>query len=103
MEDHRSPVDELARVLAVARAYDAMDEAELAGGRGDLEAAAAAIERSRAFAPDDDQLLLWHGVGLALAGRVDDARADLACATEVDPRAGEHLRRFAEPGHLPGR
>ena len=33
VEDHRSPVDELARVLSVARAYEAMDEAEAAGGR----------------------------------------------------------------------
>ena len=102
VEDHRSPVDELARVLSVARAYEAMDEAEAAGGRGDLAAAAAASERSRALAPDDDQILLWHAVGLALAGRVDQARAELARATEAEPRAGEHLRRFAEQGHLPG-
>ena len=45
VEDHRSPVDELARVLSVARAYEAMDEAEAAerpwrrGGRGGGERA----------------------------------------------------------------
>ena len=102
VDDHRAPLDELARILAVARAYEAMDEAEAAGARGDPAAAAAAIERSVTLAPDDDQLRLWHGVGLALAGRIDDARADLAVATAVDPRAGEHLRRFAEAGQLPG-
>jgi uncharacterized Ntn-hydrolase superfamily protein len=102
VEDHGSPVDELARVLSVARAYEAMDEAEAAGGRGDVAAARAASERARAWAPDDDQILLWHAVGLALGGRVDEARAGLARATEVEPRAGEHLRRFAEQGHLPG-
>ena len=68
VEDHRSPVDELARVLSVARAYEAMDEAEAAGGRGDVAAAAAASERSRALAPDDDQILLWHAVGLVARG-----------------------------------
>jgi uncharacterized Ntn-hydrolase superfamily protein len=102
VEDHRSPVDELARILSVARAYEALDEAEAAGGRGDLAAAAAASERSRTLAPDDDQILLWHAVGLALSGRVDEAHAELARATEAEPRAGEHLRRFAEQGHLPG-
>ncbi len=102
VEDHRSPVDELARVLSVARAYEAMDEAEAAGGRGDVAAAAAASERSRALAPDDDQILLWHAVGLAVAGRVEEARDELARAIAVEPRAGEHLRRFAEQGHLPG-
>jgi len=102
VEDHRSPVDELARVLSVARAYEAMDEAEAAGGRGDVAVAAAASDRSRALAPDDDQILLWHAVGLVLAGRVEEARSELAQASATEPRAGEHLRRFAEQGHLPG-
>ncbi len=102
VEDHRSPVDELARVLSVARAYEAMDEAESAGGRGDAAAAAAASDRAQALAPDDDQILLWHAVGLTLAGRIDEARAELARATAAEARAGEHLRRFAEHGHLPG-
>ena len=103
VEDNRSPVDELARVLSVARAYEAMDEAEAAGGRGDMAAPRRRrASRSRALAPDDDQVLLWHAVGLALAGRIDEARAELARAAAVEPRAGEHLRRFAEAGHLPG-
>jgi hypothetical protein len=102
VEDHAAPLAELARVLAVARAYEAMDEAEAAAGRGDLAAAEAASARSVALAPDDDQARLWHAVGLALAGRADEARAAFAAAEAVEPRSGEHLRRFAEAGHLPG-
>jgi uncharacterized Ntn-hydrolase superfamily protein len=102
VEDHRAPLDELARVLRLARAYEAMDEAEEAGQRGDAAAAEAASLRSVALAPEDDQVLLWHAVGLALAGRTDAARAAFASASSVEPRAGESLRRFAEQGLLPG-
>jgi hypothetical protein len=41
-------------------------------------------------------------VARALAGRTDEGRAALAAASAVEPRSGEHLRRFAEQGHLPG-
>jgi uncharacterized Ntn-hydrolase superfamily protein len=102
VEDHLVPLDELARVLSVARAYEAMDDAEMAGMRGDMAAAGAASERSVALAPNDDQVRLWHAVGLALAGRGEAARAEFAAASAVEPRSGEHLRRFAEAGHLPG-
>jgi len=102
VEDHRTPLDELARVLEVARAYLAIDEAETAFLNGDEETALEARKRSVALAPDDDQVILWSAVNLALAGRIDEARDALARATAVEPRAAEHLRRFAEGGQLPG-
>ena len=88
--------------MSLARGYDAMGDAETAALAGDLEAAAASRERSTAFAPDDDQVLLWSAVGLVLEGRVEEARAAYSRAAAVEPRSGEHLRRFAEAGHLPG-
>lgn len=102
VEDHRAPLDELARVLRLARAYEAMNEAELAAMRQDLAAAARAGERSVALAPDDDQVRLWHAVWLAIDGRIEEARAELALAAAAEPRSALHLRRFAEAGHLPG-
>ena len=102
VEDSREPLDELVRLLDLGRAYDAMGEAESASLRGDGAAAAAATVRSLELAPDDDQVVLWSAVGLALAGRTDEARAALGAATAVEPRSAEHLRRFAEAGHLPG-
>ena len=102
VEDHRAPLDELARVLQVARAYLVFDEAETAYIHGDTETALAARKRMMSLAPDDDQVVLWGAVNLALAGRTDEARAALARASEVEPRAAEHLRRFAEGGQLHG-
>lgn len=102
VEDHRAPLDELARLVRIGDAYDAMDEAEQAALAGDLARSSALRERSLELAPDDDQVRLWVAVDLALAGRDDEARSALAAATAVEPRSAEHLRRFAEAGHLPG-
>ena len=102
VEDHREPLGELARILDLARAYEAMDDAEQASLRGDLAAVTGAGRRSIELAPDDDQVRLWHAVGLALGGQEADARAAFRAAAAVEPRAAEHLRRFHEAGHLPG-
>lgn len=102
VDDHRDPLGELARLVALSRAYDAMDEAEQAFLRGDPDGAAAARRDSMTLAPDDDLILLWAAVGLAQAGREADSRRLLAAAAATEPRAGEHLRRFAEAGHLSG-
>ena len=102
VDDHGAPLEELARLLDVSAAYDAMDEAEQAHLRGEEAAAAAATARSLALRRVDDQVVLWGAVELALAGRIGEARAALAEASAAEPRSAEHLRRFAEAGHLPG-
>ena len=102
VDDHPEPLDELARLLDLSGAYDEMDEAEQAILRGDAAGAVSAGARSVALAHGDDQVVLWSAVGLALEGRIDEARAALAAAAASEPRAAEHLRRFHEAGHLPG-
>jgi len=102
IDDHRSPLDELGRLLDLNDAYEAMDEAEQAVLRRDEAGAGSASVRSVALAHGDDQVVLWSAVSLVAAGRIDDARAALAVALAAEPRSVEHLRRFHEAGHLPG-
>lgn len=102
VEDHRTPLDELARLLGLWSAYEAMDAAEGAELAGDTAASTLLRTRSVELAPDDDQVRLWAAVGLAVDGRVDEARVAFTAASSVEPRSAEHLRRFAEAGHLPG-
>jgi uncharacterized Ntn-hydrolase superfamily protein len=101
VEDHRAPLEELDRLVTLARAYDALDEAETAFSEGSPDHGAARA-RSVDLAPDDDQIVLWSAVGLVAAGRIDEARRAFARAVAIEPRAGEHLRRFAEGRQLPG-
>jgi len=101
VEDHRAPLDELARLLRLARAYEAFDRSEEPAAAGDLVAAAAAMTEAHALAPEDDQITLWTSLFYAAAGRTDEARALFAEASRAEPRSGEHLRRFVAAGALP--
>lgn len=101
VEDHRAPLDELDRLLRLARAYEAFDRSEEPAMAGDLQAAAAAMDEAHALAPDDDQISLWAALVFAGAGRMDEARQLYAEARRAEPRGAEHLRRFLAAGHLP--
>ena len=103
IDDHRDPLGELERLVSVARGYEALDEAFEALAVGEVEAAAAFTERAAALAPDDDQIRLWHAVTVFDAGDEARGRKLYRSALAVEPRAGEHLRRFAAAGQLPGR
>jgi uncharacterized Ntn-hydrolase superfamily protein len=100
VEDSRAPLDELARLLRLARGYEAFDRAQGQAEAGDLAAAAASMDEARGFAPDDDQLTLWASLFVAGAGRLDEAKRLFAEAGRAEARSGEHLRRFLAAGHL---
>lgn len=101
VEDDRAPLDELLRLLRLARAYEAFDRSQEPALSGDLAAAAAAMDDAHELAPDDDQITLWTSLFLASVGRLPEARRLFAEAARVEPRGGEHLRRFLAAGHLP--
>ncbi len=101
VEDHHVPLDELARLLRVARAYEAFDRATNAAETGDLATAAVAMDEAHALAPDDDQITLWTALFLGGVGRMDEAFRLFAEARQAEPRSAEHLRRFLAAGHLP--
>ncbi len=101
VDDHRAPLDELARLLRLARAYEAFDRAQEAADAGDLAAAAEAMAEAHALAPADDQISLWASLFMGSAGRLTDARPLFDEARAAEPRGGEHLRRFIAAGHLP--
>jgi uncharacterized Ntn-hydrolase superfamily protein len=102
VDDARAPLDELERLLTIARAYEALDEGLEAVAVGEQTAALALIERAAALAPDDDQLRLWLAVAVFESGDEDRGRSLYRSALAVEPRSGEHLRRFAAAGQLPG-
>ncbi len=102
VDDSRQPLAELTRLLGIARAYEALDEAADAARAGDLGRAFAASERAHRLAPDDDQITTFHALALMGAGRAAEAHETFATAAAVEPRSGEHLRRFVEAGQLGG-
>ena len=101
VDDHRAPLDELARLLRLARAYEAFDRADTAAAAGDLAASAAELRLAHELAPDDDQITLWKALSVAGAGDHVEARRLYAEARRAEPRSGLHLRRFLAAGQLP--
>jgi uncharacterized Ntn-hydrolase superfamily protein len=102
VDDARAPLDELGRLLALNRAYEAFDAAIEAVAVGESSAALAFFEQAAGLAPDDDQIRLWQSLAVFDSGDEERGRRLYRSALEVEPRAGEHLRRFLEAGQLPG-
>ncbi|HLE44055.1 MAG TPA: DUF1028 domain-containing protein [Methylomirabilota bacterium] len=103
VDDTRKPLDELERLVTISRAYEALEDAMEALAVGESSAAAAFAEQAAALAPDDDQIRLWQALTAFDEGDEARGRSLYRSALAVEPRAGEHLRRFAAAGQLPGR
>jgi uncharacterized Ntn-hydrolase superfamily protein len=101
VDDHPDPVAELGRLLGLHTAFDYMETATEAMGRGDPMAAAAAMDLAKPLAPDDDQVAFTRGGMLMASGRVEEGRQDFDQALRANPRWPVFLRRFAEAGFVP--
>ena len=102
VDDSPAPLDELARLLELHRGFEQMEQAEQLAMSGELEAAAAAIERARNLAPDDDQVAISWIVARLAAGQGDEARDVARRVLGTNPRWPIWLRRMADRGMLPG-
>lgn len=101
VEDHADPLDELARLVKIARAYDEMNRGDLAIEAGDDEAAlahyGAALTHLRS-----PEIAFWTAVSLVNARREEQATPFFAYAF-WDPRGDwrETLRRLPASGLFP--
>lgn len=73
IEDHPVPLEELARILRIANAYDFMNRGDLFAEKQMWDSAAWAYGSAEKIAPEIVELPFWHAVTLAAAGRVEDA------------------------------
>jgi len=103
VDDARAPLDELERLLALNRAYEALDRGFEALAVGEASAALTFFEEAAELAPDDDQVRLWQSLAVFDSGDEERGRRLYRSALADEPRAGEHLRRFLAAGQLPGR
>lgn len=101
VEDHPDPVEELARLLRIRRAYQAALGGDRVlsrgGGRPDLAARKAAL----AIAPEMAQLRLMAGLACAEAGEWEEAMALVREVLKEEPRWLETLRRMEAAGRAP--
>jgi len=73
VEDHPQPLQELRRLVAVHRAYQHMNQGDLAMERGDAEGALREYGAAEKMFPDNLEMKFWHAVALANLGRVPES------------------------------
>ncbi len=101
VDDHPQPVDELDRLVTLARAFRGLDHAITAMMGGDLTTALARSEEAHALAPLDPNVAFGRAGVLWAAGERDDAATLTKQLFERDPQFREWVRRFAATGLLP--
>lgn len=85
VEDHVEPVSELRRLLQIHRAYEHMNNGDVAMEKNDVAAALDHYSRAEALFPDNCEMKFWHAVSLANAGLVDRALPVFRIVFEKEP------------------
>ncbi|HAY32890.1 MAG TPA: DUF1028 domain-containing protein [Ignavibacteria bacterium] len=80
VEDHSEPVEELKRLLKVFRAYEHMNNGDVAIEKNDMDLAMKEYSAAEEMFPENAEMKFWHAVTLANTGGVD---ASLPLFTEV--------------------
>ncbi|WP_408890937.1 DUF1028 domain-containing protein [Myxococcus faecalis] len=101
VDDHPEPLKELRRLVTLQRAYNFMNEGDLALEHKDTDAALAAYASAEKLAPGNAEMTFWHAISLVGVGRVDQALPLLQRAYAADPRWRELLTRLPAAGLLP--
>jgi len=73
VEDSPDPIKELKRLVRVHQAYQHMNAGDAAMEKNDVEGARREYGAAEAMSPENEEMVFWHAVALANAGKVDDA------------------------------
>lgn len=73
VDDHPHAVDEIARLLKVHRAYEHMNEGDLAIEEGNVDKALNEYGKAREMFPENIEMTYWTAVSMANAGRLQEA------------------------------
>jgi len=71
IEDHPEPVKELRRLIKLHRAYEHMNNGDLAIEHNDIDGALREYGAAESLFPDNLEMKFWHAVSLVNAGRVE--------------------------------
>lgn len=101
VDDSAAPLVELRRLTTLARAYDRMNQGDLAVEKGDMAAAAEHYGAATRLVPDAAEMTYWQGIAFASRGDLARATPLLRRAFAADPAWIELTRRLPASGLLP--
>src|SRR5262245_5295574 len=73
VEDHPEPLKELRRLVSVHRAYERMNNGDVAVEKGDIEGALREYRAAETLLPNNVEVQYWSAVSLANAGRLEES------------------------------
>ncbi len=101
VDDSPDPLKELSRLLVLQRAYNHMNEGDLAVEHKDNERALEEYGAAARLAPDNAEMVYWHAVALVNMGRVDESFPLFKRVFAMDKNWAILTPRLVEPGLLP--
>ena len=100
VDDHEQPVKELERLLKVSRAYEHMNQGDLAVEAGDMEKALKEYGAAEQMFPENLEMKFWKAVALANNGRLEEARPIFKSVFAQNENWREMLTRLPASGLL---
>jgi uncharacterized Ntn-hydrolase superfamily protein len=100
VDDHPEPLKELRRLLTLQRAYNHMNEGDLAVERKDNPRALREYSAAAKLVPDNLEMVYWHAVALANMDRVADSLPLFHRVFAADPNWLLLTRRLPKAGLL---
>ena len=101
VEDSPAPLPELRRLVTLARAYNLMNEGDLAVEKKDDAGALRAYSAAQAIVPGNAEMTYWTAVSLVGMGRVEEALPLFRKTFAIDPSWAEMTPRLPKAGLLP--
>ena len=101
VEDDAEPLVELRRLLTMHRAYDHMNEGDLAVEKGDMTRALRHYQAAARLVPGNVEMVFWHAVTLSSKGRVKEAIPLFKKVFAEDAAWADLLSRLHKPGIIP--
>ena len=93
-EDHPEPLKELSRLVSVHRAYERMNNGDLAVEKGDIEGALREYRAAERLLPNNVEVQYWSAVSLVNAGRLSEALPLFKAVFARDPAWAELTSRL---------
>jgi uncharacterized Ntn-hydrolase superfamily protein len=101
VEDHSQPVEELKRLVRLARAYQHMNQGDEFLTENKIQEALAEYTKAMEFYPDNAEMVFWPAVTMASAGKVEESLPLFKKVFALDPNWAILLPRLPEVGQFP--
>ena len=101
VEDHPQPLQELQRLLTVAKAYNHMNRGDDHLTANNVEAALREYTLAMEIHPQNPEMIFWPAVTMAASGQVEESLPLFRKVFKQDKKWAELLRRLPGVGQFP--